>query len=481
MSLSDPLYFVFLTAVFLGFHCLAKGMPRRVWLLAASYFFYFEFSHFYICVLLFVTLVAYHGAIEIGARAGQRNGTLLFWLVLLIAAMPLLALRYGAVLLHGRPGWGSLPESIPVGISFFSFVALGYLIDVYLEVIEPERDFSRVALLFAFFPVISAGPIERAGHFSPQLDCDAPFFSTKAFDSLRLIFIGLVLKLLFATVLEGPATAIIDSPRGILPLEQLAGVIVFAFYMYADFAGYTLIAIGSAGLFGLSVLPNFRQPFFSTTIPEFWRRWHMSLSFWVRDYLFIPLRTAWRSFGKPGMLIALLISFVTIGVWHGPRLSFLIFGLMHGILAITSSLTLSHRDAFWKKIRFPKQIISCQRMIATTFLFALTLVPFRNGGLQDTLYIYRSIFSMQVIHNFQAIFMHHGQAAGFSHFDTRSGLVILIIIPVIIIGDIMASRKFSLGKLPMLIQVPIYMAGLVEIFAVWMDLYVTHPFIYNKF
>ena len=412
MSLGDPLYFVFLAAVFLVFHALAAGMPRRIWLLAASYFFYFEFSSYYIAVLLLVTLVTYFGARALRAPGQQCRGRW-FWPLIAVMFTPLLVLRYGAALVRGSPGWEFLPAAIPVGISFFTFVAVGYLIDVHLEIEDPEPDFSKIALLLAFFPVISAGPVERGSRMLPQFGMPATFSARDGLNGLRMIFIGLVLKLIIATQLELAATSVLNAPPvTLMPLERFMGIVVNAFYMYADFAGYTLIAIGSAALFGLKVCPNFQQPFFSPTIPEFWRRWHMSLSFWVRDYIFAPLRTTWRGGGKTGMMAALFISFVTIGIWHGPKWGFLIFGVIHGTLAILSTLTLPARDAFWKRIGMPATLLATQRAVITFLLFALSLVPFCAPSLSASFHIYREIFSLDLVRNIQQAALWRGLHRG---------------------------------------------------------------------
>jgi D-alanyl-lipoteichoic acid acyltransferase DltB (MBOAT superfamily) len=286
---------------------------------------------------------------------------------------------------------------------------------------------------------------------------------------------------MIAAQLETESSAIMDAPGGLLPLEHLVGMINFAFYMYADFAGYTLIAIGSAGLFGLTVSPNFRQPFLSTTIPEFWRAWHMSLSFWVRDYMFVPLRTHWRANGKTGMFAALMVSFIGIGIWHGPKWGFLVFGVMHGTFAVSSALTLPRRDAFWKNIGMPLQVIGVQRIVATFFLFALTLVPFRTHTLGDALYIYHSIFSFELLRNFRQAFMWNVLRRGTPLFFTYGNHKPLALIPVIIIGDMLVRKKYPLSKFPLILQFPIYGIGLIEIFGTWIDTYVTHPFVYNKF
>ena len=335
MSFTDPLYFAFLTGVFLLYYMLEPGLPRRLLLLAASYYFYFELSGGYLLVLLLVTVVTYYGALAMRSPQTEKRGFQIFALVILLALIPLLVFKYlGALLTFGGDGIPTVNSlrgefatlALPIGISFFTFAALGYLIDVYLEVVEPERDFGRVALFLAFFPVVSAGPIERAGRFMSQFDLAAKFSADRALSALRLILIGLVLKMIFADILQKPCDTIFAAPGNWPPLVRLIGLVDFVFYLYADFAGYSLIAIGSARLLGLEVRPNFMQPFLSATVPEFWRKWHISLSSWVRDYLFSPLRMEWRRQGNLGMAAALLLSFIILGVWHGAKWGFFFFG-----------------------------------------------------------------------------------------------------------------------------------------------------------
>ena len=146
---------------------------------------------------------------------------------------------------------------------------------------------------------------------------------------------------------------VFETPSHWRPIDLLAGLLHYSFFIYADFAGYSLIAIGSARLLGLEVRPNFQQPFLSASVPEFWRNWHISLSSWVRDYIFVPLRTHWRRHPRFGFPAALMISIVTIGVWHGAKWGYLAFGLMHGSLVTSSTLTMPRRDAFWKSVGVP--------------------------------------------------------------------------------------------------------------------------------
>ncbi|HUB67853.1 MAG TPA: MBOAT family O-acyltransferase, partial [Candidatus Methylacidiphilales bacterium] len=442
MSLSDPLYLAFLGAVFFLYYLFAPGMPRRVLLLAASYFFYFELSRFCILVLWLVTLVTYLGALGLRPREEEGRRFRFFVLVATVALIPLLVFKYlGALLGLGgeaiplvhsmQAGLSSL--TMPIGISFFTFAALGYLIDVYLEVAEPEQDFGRVALFLAFFPVITAGPIERAGSFMSQFGLTAKFSSARALSGLRLIFIGLMLKLLFAEVLQKPADSVFIAPGNCLPIEQLFGLIFYVFYLYADFAGYTLIAIGSANLFGLDVRPNFHQPFLSATVADFWRNWHISLSSWVRDYIFAPLRTHWRRYPKLGMAAALGLAFLIIGAWHGAKWGYLIFGAMHGLLVIGSTFTLAGRDAFWKTAGIPAQLIQASRMILTFILVALTFVAFRANCVRDAMVMYQGIFSLELVREFASgaehLFFHRDEPLHFiSEFRLRDWGRILVLI-----------------------------------------------------
>jgi alginate O-acetyltransferase complex protein AlgI len=486
MSFTDPLYYLFLGGVFLLYYMLEGGLPRRVLLLAASYYFYFELSGMYLLVLFLVTAVTYYGALAI--RRTKRRGFEIFLLVFTLSLIPLLVFKYlGALLAYGGippvNSWrGELVAlTMPIGISFFTFAALGYLIDVYLEVVEPESDFGKVALFLAFFPLVSAGPIERAGRFMSQFDLTSRFSASQALSALRLILIGLVLKMIFADILQKPSDNMFAAPGSWPPIMRLIGLIDFAFYLYADFAGYSLIAIGSARLLGLEVKPNFTQPFLSATVPEFWRNWHISLSSWVRDYIFAPLRTQWRHYPRAGLAAALMISIVTIGVWHGPKWGFLLFGLMHGIFVTTSAFTLAQRDKWCKALGFSPAIVFTVRMIITFALVLTTFVVFRANTLRDALVVYQGLFSLELWRNLYQIIawtgFHHGTPlilAGALYKPSA-------LIPIIIAGDILVRKKITLEKFPAPLQAAFYGLAIVEVIGAWMAVYVPQPFVYNKF
>jgi D-alanyl-lipoteichoic acid acyltransferase DltB (MBOAT superfamily) len=482
MPLSDPLYFLFLLGVFLLFYALAPGAPRRVLLLIASYYFYFRLSGAYAVVLLFVTGVTFFGARALRKPELQKLGDAFFALLVIVILAPLLAFKYLGPFLQVVGGFVTAlhgPESalanlaVPIGISFFTFVAIGYLYDVYLEVIDPEESAVRFSLLLAFFPLITAGPIER-GTFLSQFDLNARFSSANVLTGLRLILTGLVLKVIFADALSVPVNAVFDDPAKWSPLGRLIGVFDFAYFIYSDFAGYTLIALGSAKLLGLEVRPNFTQPFLSATLPEFWRCWHISLSTWVRDYIFSPLRARWRR-EKWGMSVALFLSIFIIGVWHGAKWGYAVFGIMHATVMIISSFTLVKRDAFWKKVDMPPPLLYGIRLVVTFSFVLMTYIFFRADTIHDAIVMYQGIFS-------PGLFQDIGQAftgtptADLLLFPTTPWIYILIVIA----GDILARKKLLL-KFPQAVQYIAYAVAVIMITAAWMDHYVAQTFVYNKF
>lgn len=490
MSLSSPKYIAFLLIVFLLFYSLRAGAPRRWLLIIASYLFYLALSSCYVTVLLAVTVVTYYGALALRSKMAQTRSSLLFTLLVVILLTPLIVFKYlGPVLELGvvsrpwpHPGLAPiLSIAFPVGISFFTFAALGYLIDVYLEILEPERSPGRVALFLSFFPIISAGPIERGGHLIPQLSLDKPFSSKEALQGLRLMFIGLLLKVIVADTLRGPADLIFAHPAQCLPMVRLVGLLYYAFYLYSDFAGYSLIAIGSARMFGLEVNPNFTQPFLSATVPEFWRHWHMSLSFWIRDYLFMPLRTSFRNYKNWGMAAALVISFAVLGIWHGAKWGYLIFGLMHGTILTISSFTLARRNAFWAKLRMPPALLHGLRVPLTFMLVSLTWVVYRANTLQDAVVIYKGLFTLnipQAVATLGRFYLFHRSPVELEALGSRATITL---IAFVIAGDVLARKRMTLEKFPVLLQIVIYNVGLIALFSAWITGGGYAPFEYYKF
>lgn len=485
MSLSSPSYIAFFACIFVLFYLLPVMTARLLLLLAASLAFYVNLSGPYTWVLLAVAAFAYAGGVLMQKWAGTGFHKPVFIISLLATVAPLITLKYLGFICDSL-GLALPPEiarlSLPIGLSFFTFAALGYLIDIYLQIISPEYNPLRLGVFITMFPLITAGPIERGGRFLPQVEGAAPLSSDKALAGLRLIFVGLVLKVLFADALAAPVAAIYGDPDSAVPLAKALAVIMFPFNLYADFAGYSLIAIGSAKMLGIEVQPNFRQPFLSATIPEFWRTWHMSLSFWVRDYLFAPLRAHWRRSRHFGVIAPTVIAFLIIGVWHGAGWPFVILGFSFGFLAVGSIYTVKYRDAVYARLGVPPLVVRVIRAVITFILVALVLVLFRANYLDDALLFYRDIFSLGMLDNLWsaiAALFGHGSAAAMPAIAAYWPDWLLIV--AIVAGDILVRNGYTLERCPLAVQVLAYNVGLGAVIYQWMSSSVAPPFLYYKF
>jgi D-alanyl-lipoteichoic acid acyltransferase DltB (MBOAT superfamily) len=234
----------------------------------------------------------------------------------------------------------------PLGLSYYLFKAIGYLLDVYWEKIVPQRSFALLALYVSFFPQMVSGPIQRPNDFFRQLANLRRPDPEDFVAGLRRILWGLMKKVLLADRLAEVVTRTHANPSGFAPPELIFGAYCYAIELYADFSGLTDIAIGIGLLFGVRGPENFNLPYFAGNIQNFWRRWHMSLTSWLTDYLFLPLRMSLRRLGVWGLSMAILVNMVAVGLWHGPKWTFLAFGIINGLFMIISVLTLKRRTRF---------------------------------------------------------------------------------------------------------------------------------------
>lgn len=334
-------YAFFFPAVAAGYFLLPHRV-RWAWLLAASYLFYMAWKPGYLALLLVSTLVNY--AAGLGMDAARGKGVRRAWLLLsLTVSLGLLFLfKYYAFFgAQVRPltewlGWPPLlPEArwvLPVGISFYTFQTLSYTLEVYWRRQAPERHLGRFALYVAFFPQLVAGPIERAQRLLPQLAARHDFDYGRVTDGLKLMVWGLFQKVVIADRLAPMVNQVYGAPEQYNGPVLTFATVLFAYQIYCDFAGYTNIALGTAQVFGMRLMENFRRPYFAVSTADFWRRWHISLSTWFRDYLYIPLggnQVAWRRW-----TVNILVVFLLSGLWHGAAWTFVLWGMLHGIYLI---------------------------------------------------------------------------------------------------------------------------------------------------
>ncbi len=337
---------VFLVVVLLVDMVVRRKLKLRyAFLLAASYFFYGCWNAKYLVLIIFSTLLDYviGGLIHNEDRPGRRKLYLFFSVSGNLGVLALF--KYGNFFIDNItaafPFLGDIPHLdvlLPVGISFYTFQTLSYTIDIYRRKLEPSRSLVEFALFVSFFPQLVAGPIVRASHFLPQLGKAAVITDRDASRGLFLIARGLFKKMIIADVLAvGIVDRVFADPAGYGGLTALFGVYAYAFQIYGDFSGYSDIAIGCGRLLGFNIPKNFDSPYKAVDLRDFWRRWHISLSTWLRDYLYIPLGGSRK--GPARTYVSLIATMLLGGLWHGAGWTFVLWGLYHGtILAVTRIL-----------------------------------------------------------------------------------------------------------------------------------------------
>lgn len=389
MIFNSLAYLLFLPAVFVGFR-LVPASWRIPLLLLASYFFYGWWDFRFLGLIVLSTLVDYYSArrIHTAARPSVRRRWLTFTLVANLGILGFF--KY----------WGFFVESagemlatiglgvsdalldviLPVGISFYTFQTMSYTIDVYRGHLEPEQRLDRFALFVSFFPQLVAGPIERATNMLPQIRrLSGRLAPVEWSPALTLIARGLFRKVVIADGIAPVANEVFATPDRYGGVTLLVGVIAFSLQIYGDFAGYTDIARGSARLFGVELMENFRAPYTATGFSDFWRRWHISLSTWLRDYLYIPL----GGNQKRGLATVrnLMITMLLGGLWHGAGWGFVIWGGLHGLYLVLERVAARFTGS---RARLPSWLVFT--------VVTLTWVPFRAPDLATALTVWEGIF-----------------------------------------------------------------------------------------
>lgn len=320
-------------------------------LLVASYFFYACWDWRFMFLLMFSTLLDYFTGLKMQDAENQKGKRFWFWLSVIVNLGFLGVFKYYNFFVESfaeavsHIGWQVSPLMIkvilPVGISFYTFHGLSYVIDIYKDRIKAERNFVDYAVFVSFFPLLVAGPIERATHLLPQIKKERTFNYAKAVDGLRQILWGLFKKIVIADNCAEYANQIFNNSADLSGSTLVIGAIFFTFQIYGDFSGYSDIALGTARLFGIELLRNFAFPYFSRDIAEFWRRWHISLSSWFKDYLYIPLG---GSKGGNWMRIRnTFIIFIVSGFWHGSNWTFIAWGFLNALFIMPSIVMKTNR------------------------------------------------------------------------------------------------------------------------------------------
>lgn len=268
---------------------------------------------------------------------------------------------------------------LPVGISFYTFHGVSYILDIYNGKATPTRNFVNYSVFVSFFPLLVAGPIERATHLLPQVENPRKFDYSKAVDGMRQILWGLFKKIVIADNCASVVNLIYSPSGNFGGSTVLVGTFLFAFQVYCDFSGYSDIALGTARLFGFELLRNFAFPYYSQSITEFWRKWHISLYSWFTDYVFYPFLTKYRDWGNRAMVLGLILTFSLSGFWHGAGLKFIAFGLLQAAAILYEYFTKKTRKRIFSYL--PATIGAAVSTLLTFIYFLICLVFFRATGM----------------------------------------------------------------------------------------------------
>ena len=397
--------------------CVCFVLPKRVryiWLLIASYYFYMCWNAKYALLILFSTVVTYLSGLYMDSFKDKKKGnpTVIKRKKLCVAVSFILnlsvlfffkyfnfavdSLSRVLALVHIQLNQPAFDVLLPVGISFYTFQALSYTMDVYRGEIYAERNFLRYALFVSFFPQLVAGPIERSKNLLRQLEEPPKPDIDRIRDGVLLMLWGYFLKVVLADRIAVYVDMVYNDPVTYGGCYLIVGTVLFAFQIYCDFGGYSTIAIGAAKILGVDLMENFNAPYFSRSVGEFWRRWHISLSSWFRDYLYIPLGGNRK--GKLRKYFNLMVVFLASGLWHGASWHYVVWGGLNGAYQVIGETTKPVRDKVVKALGLHRESLGHRalQMLITFVLVDFAWVFFRADGFTAGLNIIKSMFT---VHN----------------------------------------------------------------------------------
>lgn len=403
--LFNSLEFLIFFPIVVIFYFTIPHKYRWILLLTASYYFYMSWKAEYLFLIIFSTFVDYYAGIKIKEVTEAKKKKYLIYS--LISNLGLLfGFKYfnffnNSVrevfnhfnIFYDVPAFSLL---LPVGISFYTFQSLSYTIDIYRGHREPERHFGYFALYVAFFPQLVAGPIERSTQLLPQFFKKHKFNYQRVTDGLKLMLWGFFKKVVIADRLALYVNQVYNNPGEHQGLSLILATYFFAFQIYCDFSGYSDIAIGAAKVMDIKLMQNFNRPYFSKSIAEFWRRWHISLSTWFKDYLYISLGgnrvLKWRWYYN------IFVVFLISGLWHGANWTFVIWGALHGFYMLFSIWTVDLRERFLKffKINSMPIIHKYIQILITSHLVLIGWIFFRANSLSDAILIFSNMIQINL-------------------------------------------------------------------------------------
>lgn len=448
-------FFIFFAAVF----CIWLIIPlhyRWVVLLGASYYFYFTWNPSYIFILAFCSVASWWLAVQFAAGKKAPNRRYLFVLAVIANLGPLLFYKYytfftdslsSAVSQAGfQSPFPHLEILLPVGISFFTLQAISYSADVYQGKIEPERHPGIFALYLSFFPRLISGPIERGKNLLPQLREGKPFDSGLFLSGVRLFFWGLFMKLVLADRMGMYVDMVYSRPADYWGKTVIIGALLYTLQIYCDFSAYMNMAIGCGRIFGIELSNNFNFPYMARSIGDFWRRWHITLTTWFRDYVYIPMGGKRVSVSR--WAVNIMIVFLLSGLWHGAAWTFVIWGGLHGFFYLFGRFTAPARMGLLKVLGLHENFIVPFQMVVTFLLVAFAWIFFRAESVQDAVMIISHMFI-----NVSA--PPRMMASQFSTYLSWAAAFVFVFLELIRYWDAAAGARFS-SSIPTFLKYPAY-------------------------
>lgn len=385
----NSITFLIFSGIFFPVYFLTKGKLRLWWILLASYVFYGWWDYRFLAIIMISTFMDFNFGKLIGATEDKtkRRTYLIFSMIMNLGFLGYFKyfnffIDSFVSMMHQfgfQPSIGTLQIMLPIGISFYTFQSLSYTIDIYKREIPVERNMLKFAAFIALFPQLVAGPIVRARDLLPQMDTDKKFDWNNFNSGLGRILWGFFKKVAIADSLAPFVDQCWADPSKFSSSHLFIGVIFYSFQIYCDFSGYSDIAIGLARIMGYRFVENFKTPYFSQSFSEFWTRWHISLSSWLRDYLYIPLGGNRK--GKFGTYRNNMITMLLGGLWHGANLAFIFWGFLHGVYLIVQRITTPIWRKFVQIVRMPAFINSAICIVIVYALTVLAWIYFRSGSM----------------------------------------------------------------------------------------------------
>ena len=463
---------------------------RWILLLIASYYFYMAWKPEYIVLIVFSTAVNYFAGLKMGKET-ERSKRKKYLYLSLFSSLGLLFLfkyfnffndSFRTIFINFNIAY-HIPDFsllLPIGISFYTFQTLSYTIDVYRGKKKPETHFGIFALYVSFFPQLVAGPIERSDRLMPQFYQKRDFDYSRVTDGLKRMAWGFFKKLVIADNLSRLVDTVYNNPTSFSGIQLIIATVFFAFQIFCDFSGYSDIAIGAAQVMGFKLMENFKRPYFSKSISEFWNRWHISLSSWFRDYFYISL--GGNRVKIPRYYFNLFFTFLISGLWHGANWTFIIWGALHGLYFIGEKLTANTRMKLVKILKLGKIpfIYKCIRVSIIFSLVCFAWIFFRANSIGDALYIAGNLFGgFNKIASISALAANI-RAMGLSMFDFFIVIISIGIMEIVHLWQRSGSIRVKIKSKPLVIRWSLY-TGLIMYIIFFTSPFLQQQFIYFQF